>query len=276
MSLDRQRATNGAFAPSGSACLCLVAYGRNLMSIRLAGSYVVAGALAMCFATASSDTANAQATALKKCGMQYQTAKAANELNSQSWQDFLKACRARLAEQPAEAEAPAFSGVANAQAKLLTECSTKYQATRAANELKGQSWQDFLKACRARVAEQPAPAQAPGAPRPAPAPTVESTPTPAPAPVAAPAPVPIPASPSKPTAENPASEPAPMTAPGVAPAKPATEGKAAKRSRQKWCATEWKAQKGELKKGSLPLKWPQYWNECDKRLKAAGQRGPQN
>ncbi|PWB93779.1 hypothetical protein C5689_10885, partial [Methylosinus sporium] len=68
------------------------------MSIRLV-SYAAAGALALGLAVAAGE-AKAQANVLKECGAQYQAVKAANELKGQSWQDFLKACRARLAEQP--------------------------------------------------------------------------------------------------------------------------------------------------------------------------------
>ncbi|WP_245257153.1 hypothetical protein [Methylocystis rosea] len=53
---------------------------------------------------ACTSEAAAQANVLKECGSQYQSAKTANELAGQSWQDFLKACRARLAERPAEAK----------------------------------------------------------------------------------------------------------------------------------------------------------------------------
>src|SRR5208337_1457658 len=78
--------------------------------------------------------------------------------------------------------AVAASGQAFAQANVLRECGAKYQAAKAANELNGQTWQEYLKACRASLAEPAA------APAPAPAPV--AAPAPAPAPVAAPAPVP--------------------------------------------------------------------------------------
>ena len=75
--------------------------------------------------------------------------------------------------------AVAIPGEALAQANILKECGSEYQAAKAANQLNGQSWQEYLKACRARIAE---PAAAPAAPAPAP------TPAPAPAPAQAPAP----------------------------------------------------------------------------------------
>jgi hypothetical protein len=171
------------------------------MSIRLAVSYAAAGALAVCFATAVSGEAKAQANVLKECGSQYQAAKAANELKGQSWQDFLKACRARIAEPKTEEAPPAVA-----------------------------------------------------APTPAPAPTTAA-----------------PANPLKPTTPPPAATaPAPAEK-SAAPAKPVSEGQAAMRVRQKKCGEEWKAQKAELKKKDPNLKWPKYWSECNKRLKAGGQ-----
>ncbi|WP_159726445.1 hypothetical protein [Methylosinus sp. Ce-a6] len=155
------------------------------------------------------------------------------------------------------------AGEAKAQANVLKECGAQYQAAKAANELKGQSWQDFLKACRARLAEQPAetaPAAAAPAPAPAPAPTAapEPAPAPAPAPTATPTPAPAPA-------------PAPTTAaPAAKPGKPA-EGKAAQAARQKKCGAEWKAKKAELLKADPKASWPKYWSECNKRLKAQGE-----
>lgn len=186
------------------------------MSIRLAVSYAAAGALAVCFASAVSGEARAQENVLKVCGAQYQAAKAANELKGQSWQDFLKACRARLAEQP--------------------------------------------------KAQEPAPTAA--APPAAPA----AAPTPAPAPAPAPstaAPTPPAAAPA-PTTAAPAATPAPEGK-GAKPAKPVSEGQAAMRARQKKCGEEWKAQKAELTKKDPKLKWPKYWSQCNKRLKESGQ-----
>lgn len=164
--------------------------------------------------------------------------------------------------------AAGLTGEARAQEQrtVVQECGTQYRAAKAANELKGQTWQDFLKACRTRLAEQPAPAEAPAAA----APTAAATPAPAtaPAPTPAPAPAPAPA-----VAETPAAAPAPAPAAAApkAAAKPAGEGKTAQASRQKKCGAEWKAKKAELQKADPKLKWPQYWSECNKRLKAAGE-----
>jgi len=132
--------------------------------------------------------------------------------------------------------AVAVPGEALAQANVLKECGSQYQAAKAANQLNGQSWQEYLKACRARIAE---PTAAPAAPAPAPAP-MTAAPT---------------AAPTKPAAA----------------AKPITDGQAAMRAREKQCGGEWKAQKAELHKTNPAMKWPQFWSECNKRLKGQAQ-----
>ncbi|WP_246716772.1 MULTISPECIES: hypothetical protein [unclassified Methylocystis] len=157
----------------------------------------------------------------------------------------------------------ASSGDAYAQANVLKECGSQYQAAKAANELGGQSWQEFLKACRGRLAEQTKPAEAkPETPPPA---AAETKPTPPPAAVES-TPTPPPATEAKPV------EPTPPAATEATPSpKPATDSKTATRERQKKCAAEWKAKKAELKKAGSKITWPKYWSECNKRLKAAGE-----
>ncbi|MFO1118527.1 MAG: hypothetical protein U1E28_22895 [Beijerinckiaceae bacterium] len=137
----------------------------------------------------------------------------------------------------------AFAGAANAQANVMTECGKQYQAAKAANQLAGKSWNQYLAECRTRVSAQPA-AAAPAAPATAPANPLK----PAPA----------------------ATAPAPAAAPAAA-AKPAAGGRAAENARIKACGAEWKAKKAELQKADPTLKWPKYWSECNTRMKAAGQ-----
>jgi len=148
------------------------------------------------------------------------------------------------------------AGEAHAQANVLRECGSKYQAAKAANELAGQSWQDYLKDCKAKLAETPA-AEAPKA-EPA-----KTEPAKAESPKA------------EPVKEAPkAAAPAPAAAPVAAEAKPAAkgkDGKAAGASRQKKCGTEWKAQKADLKKADPKITWPKYLSSCVKRLKEAGE-----
>lgn len=149
-------------------------------------------------------------------------------------------------------------GEAMAQANVLKECGSKYQATKSAGELKGQTWQDFLKKCREDLA---APAAAPASP------PVAETPKPVAPPPVVEAPKPV-APPPVVEAPKPVEPMKPATA--GAP-KPASEGAAAMRARQKACAAEWKEKKAELRKTNPSMKWPKYWSECNARLKAGGQ-----
>jgi len=155
----------------------------------------------------------------------------------------------------------AASGEAQAQANVLKECGSQYQAAKAANQLNGQSWQDYLKACRSRVTETAPPAAPAAAPTPAPAPVA----APAPAPVAAPAPAPV-------AAPAPAAAPAATPASAAAkPAKPVSAGQAAAHDRQKQCGAEWKAKKAEIRKTDPKATWPKFWSDCNKRLKGDAQ-----
>lgn len=102
--------------------------------------------------------------------------------------------------------APAF-----AQANILRECGSKYQAAKAANELAGQNWQEYLKACRARLTEtsKPAEAQAPAMPAAAGSETESAKPMPSAAPLNAPVTPPAVAAPAeekKPVTETQKSE----------------------------------------------------------------------
>ncbi|HEY8125344.1 MAG TPA: hypothetical protein VIF88_07990 [Methylocystis sp.] len=156
----------------------------------------------------------------------------------------------------------ASSGDAYAQANVLKECGSQYQAAKAANELGGQSWQEFLKACRGRLAEQAAPAEA----KPAEAKPAEAKPESPPPAAAESKPTPPPATEAKPV-----TPPPPAATEATPSPKAATEPKTATRERQKKCGEEWKAKKAELKKAGSKITWPKYWSECNKRLKAAGE-----
>ncbi len=84
------------------------------MSIRIA-------APALAFALVGlgmSAPAFAQANVMQECGQEYQAAKAANKLNGQTWNQYLKDCRVRHAT-PAAATAPAAPAAAPAAANPL-------------------------------------------------------------------------------------------------------------------------------------------------------------
>jgi len=224
--------------------------------------------------------AQAQVSVQKECGAEYQAAKAAGSLNGQSWQQFLQDCRARhaapgaaAAPAPAPAEAPAAAPAAPAAAaaapaethvSVQKECGSEYQAAKAAGSLNGQTWQQFLQACRARHAAPAAaaPAPAPAAPA-APAATAPVTP----APVATPAPAAAPTAPAKPAA---APAEAPAGAATTKTGKPISPGTQAFIEREKQCGAEWRAQKAAILKANPKAKWPSFLSECNKRLKAQG------
>ena len=161
----------------------------------------------------------------------------------------------------------AFPGEAFAQANVLKECGSQYQAAKAANELAGQSWQDFLKACRTKLQEQGA---APAAEtKPAEAKPAETKPA-----EAKPAEKPVETKPAEAAPPPPAAEaPKPLTPPAAetAPAAKPKSAQVALRERQKACAAEWKAKKKELMAADKKITWPKFWSACNKRLKDAGE-----
>ena len=80
------------------------------------------------------------------------------------------------------------SGAARAES-VMKECGDEWKAAKANNTTNGETWQEFLKSCRAQKAS--APAAAPAA-APAPAPAAAPAPLPLPAPVQAALPKPAP------------------------------------------------------------------------------------
>jgi hypothetical protein len=75
---------------------------RNLSFSALFSAFLVTAALGM----ATTEVARAQSV-MKQCGEEWKAAKANNTTNGQTWPEFLKSCRARLANAPAAAPAPA-------------------------------------------------------------------------------------------------------------------------------------------------------------------------
>ena len=132
----------------------------------------------------------------------------------------------------------AGTGAANAES-VMKMCGDQWKAAKAAGTTGGKTWPEFLSQCRAGAAAAPAPA------------------APAPAPTVAPAPAPM------------APAPAPTTYVAPRPTTPGTGGKAGHDSRIHECAAEWKQAKAT--NATNGLKWPQFWHQCDVRLKAAGQ-----
>jgi hypothetical protein len=133
---------------------------------------------------------NAQSV-MKQCGAQWQAAKQAGTTNGQTWPQFLKDCRARLASTtsaapPAPAPvAPAPAAPTTGYLKTASQCDAEYAANKAAIRASGQTKREFVAACRA--GNETIPQGAAAAPAPAPGQTGSLFPwqqpaTPAPAP----------------------------------------------------------------------------------------------
>lgn len=162
--------------------------------------------IVMGFAFSGSNFANAQSV-MKQCGAQWQAAKQAGTTNGQTWPQFLKDCRARLASTtsappqggfaPAAPTpvAPAPAAPATGYLKTASQCNAEYAANKAAIRASGQTKREFVAACRAGnetipqgAAAAPAPApgqtgslfpwQQPATPAPAPAPSSYGAPAP--------------------------------------------------------------------------------------------------
>jgi hypothetical protein len=116
-------------------------------------------------------------------------------------------------------------------------CGQRYQAAKAAKTLPaGQTWNQYLAACRTTLPKTAA---------------------------AAPAakPVAMPAAPAAAPAARAATAAKVARTPGTP-----TAGQQASYARERQCGAEWKAAKAA---GKIPAgqTWPQYWSACSKRLK---------
>ncbi|RWP64576.1 hypothetical protein [Mesorhizobium sp.] len=86
----------------------------------------------------------------KECSTKYQADKAAGTLNGLTWNQYRKTectAGATAAAAPAAAAPAATAAATDDSAPGLTakECSTKYQAAKAAGTLNGMKWNDFRK-----------------------------------------------------------------------------------------------------------------------------------
>ncbi|UCI30417.1 hypothetical protein [Mesorhizobium sp. B4-1-4] len=126
-------------------------------------------------------TADSMAKGLtaKECSAKYQAAKSAGTLNGMKWNDFRKTeCAAGASAavdtkaattkpattKPATTKAAAAPAASGGKSLTMAECSTKYQAAKTANTLKGTKWNDFRKSeCGAGASDDetvPAPSEA--------------------------------------------------------------------------------------------------------------------
>jgi len=130
---------------------------------------------------------------------------------------------------------------AQAKNKTVKECTAEWKSAEAAKTTGGKKRADFIAACRQEEAAAPA-ATAPAEPASAP----------------------------KPMAPKPmATAPKPMEKPDTTGKKTGSPGREAYLARLHGCSAEWKADKAN---GTRPagMKWPQFWHECDQRMKAKG------
>jgi hypothetical protein len=150
----------------------------------------------------------------------------------------------------------ALTGQAHAQASVMKECGSEYQAAKAANTLAGKTWNQYLAECRVRLSAQPA-AAAPAAAAPATAPAAPAAANPLkPAPTAA---APKPA--AMPAAAGSAVFPSAID-PKYSTLTPAKQ-------RMSTCLDQYKANKANNGNGGLNwiMKGGGYYSECNKRLK---------
>lgn len=209
----------------------------------------------------------AQPSLWKECGTQYQSAKTANQLDGQSWRQFVEACRARVTKRSTAVS----SEGADAQTDILKACGSQYRAAKDSSELNGKGWIEFLKACRVRGGELPSRARDHAAATPS-APTIVSLSSEPAPPVSVASPLTPPTTNSEPpTGDSTRSDPTQAGAASEhAVDKVASQNLTGEKYRQKKCASQWKAHKIELKKADPTLNWSRYWIDCDKRLKVSG------
>ena len=119
---------------------------------------------------------------------------------------------------------------------VMEQCGQQYQSAKAAGTLNGLTWGQYRTDCSARLKAEPASASA--------------------------APTDVPAAAAAPATVAPAS---------VAAKAPLSAGRTAMLARERQCGAEWRSTKATLVVQTPGLKWPQYWSQCNKRLKAARQ-----
>ncbi len=120
---------------------------------------------------------------------------------------------------------------------VIQQCGQQYQSAKAAGTLNGLTWGEYRTDCTARLKAQPASASAAPADAPAAGPAMAVAPT--------------------------------AVTPAAATTKaPLSAGRAAMLERERQCGAEWRSTKVTLVAQTPGLKWPQYWSQCNTRLKA--------
>lgn len=183
-------------------------------------------------------------TFIQKCSADWAALKAANRVPAgMTWNDFRKAkcvVDGTAAAQPASTKAKATTASAPANAAgqtFIQKCSTDWAALKAANQVPdGMTWNDFRKAkCVVDAAALPQAADENATPmEPTQAVNLDNI------------------------------DVATVSKSG----KPFTPGQIAAHKRQKACGMKWREEKtnNTLQVG---MKWPQYWSQCNTKMKAA-------
>jgi len=235
-------------------------------------------------------TANpASATNMADCNKQWNDATAAKTTNGATYQDFLKACLKKgstaattTTTTTAAAPAAATTTVAAtdtttmdpAMVKAKKDCNAQWKTAKDAGTTGTQKKKDFVSACLTKAGIPATDAMKAPATDTMKKPATTATTTTATPPAAttttmakpattttAPVVAATTAAPAEPT--DTMAKPATMDANG----KPKTAGQLAMDKRIKECGSEWKKAKADGTTNGL--KWPQFWSQCDKKLKAA-------
>jgi hypothetical protein len=209
--------------------------------------------------------AQAKSTFMADCSALYKAGKADGSVaDTVKWTDFMKNSCAAL-KTPADtaavpavtpvkakkgAAAPVATIATTASGSFMQNCSAEWKAMKAAGTVPaGMAWKDFVAAkCVVDASATPAPAVKPAKKK---ATQVVATQDPTPA------------------------DPAVVADTGDVKTvdkngKPFTPGQLAAHARARACGQEWRAAKaaGQIQLGQ---KWPQFWSECNTRMKTAGQ-----
>jgi hypothetical protein len=247
----------------------------NLRSMSLAFALMVSAAPLL------SLQAEAKSSFMEQCSALYKAGKADGSVaDTVKWTDFMKsscsqfkatdaaatvpdeeppAAKPPKAKKPKKADAAvvapaekADNTTTTASGSFMQNCSTEWKALKAADQVPaGMAWKDFVAAkcvVAKAVMSEPAAAEKPKKKKKADPVVMQQDETPD-------EPVAADTGPVKTMDKN---------------GKPFTAGQLAAHARARACGLEWRTAKagGRIKAGQ---KWPQYWSECNTRMKADGQ-----
>jgi hypothetical protein len=254
------------------------------MSLRQLALPLTAAMAVACLALAA-PSAYSATSAMKACNDEWNAEKANNTTNGAKYQDFLKQCLSKAgstgttttAPATTTTTAPAPTTTTTTQAPAGTMTTATADPTAAAKKDCGKQWtkykkdnptatdkrKDWVAACVVKET---------GGTMPTTSATTTTTTMPKPATTTT---MPKPAATTAPATTTASVEPTPPDPTLPAPAttttdnkKPKTPGQIAMDVRIKKCGQMWKEAKANNTTNGL--KWPQYWSQCNKQLKAQG------